>query len=458
MPGGSASFQRVLTNWAYTMNVLRANSAPRVPQVRSLVDPEGPTPKLDRPVLVIPGGTARRHGLPATLHYLTYGGNNVFGGSFRADQRTQFEQSYQTYGGDVFALEYTRAFGSLKENAKEIQAAIEDIQRLTGAQEVDVVAECKGALETRTYLQESNGNDGIRNFVAIAPPNRGMVGAGDLAFLWSKAVNTFHLPVDSLGNEVNVEGAGVVPAIPIKEPGVTHNLGAFNTDFSLGGWHWNPQLADLNQPENRAKQRAAVNSFTVISGQDRSFDPAGGGGIPLPFPALRGDTMVPKWSSFSPDAENFYYGGKRAAHGRVHSHPEGLAKIVETLVSDGHPEKDEAFVEKVPSPAKAIGRIGLWTASAGSRAYLLAGAMAGGATPGPVGLALGSIAIVQSVVDGADQLKEGALKGKRPLKNTVGALAKFAQGAGVILALRGSGWPAAALIGGGAVASAWSWT
>ncbi len=439
------------------MNVVTAHTAPRVPQVRSLVDPEAPTPKLARPVLVIPGGTARRHGLPATLHYLTFGGNNTFGGSYRADRLLDFESSYQTHGGDVFALEYTRTFGSLEENAKEVKSAIEDIRRLTGAAEVDVVAECKGALEVRRYLQDSQGNDGIRNFVAIAPPNRGMVGAGDLAFLWAKTVNLLGLPVDSLGREVNVEGAGVVPPIPIKEKGVTRNLQAFNTDMSIGNWHWNPQLAELNQPENRAKERAAVNSFTVISGEDRGFDPAGGDGIPLPLPALRGDSMVPKWSSFHPEAQNFYFHGKRAAHGRVHSHPQGLAKIVETLVSDGNPTRDQTFVDKVPSPAKAIGRMALWTVSAAGRADLLVTALTG-AVPGPVGIALGSVGILQSAIDGADQFKEGLIKGKRPLKNTVGGLAKVAQGVGLVMALRGSGWPAAALIGGGLVASAWSWT
>ena len=100
---------------------LRTNK-PRLPDSSLRVQPKKPTPGFERPVLVIPGGTSRKDGLPTTLHYLTHGGNNQYGGSIRADQLDSFERYYHEHGGNVFALEYTREFGSFETTPKRSKA------------------------------------------------------------------------------------------------------------------------------------------------------------------------------------------------------------------------------------------------------------------------------------------------------------------------------------------------
>ncbi len=134
--------------WA-TAASTRTPRAPEIPDTfeEVLVDPPSPMPKLERPVLLIPGGRSQTVGLPTVIHYLTEGSENVYGGYYRADKPERFEKSYAAHGGDVFNLKYTKNFGTIDRNAEEIKKAIADIRRVTGADEIDVVAECKGSIE-----------------------------------------------------------------------------------------------------------------------------------------------------------------------------------------------------------------------------------------------------------------------------------------------------------------------
>lgn len=408
------------------------------------VDPPAPVGKLPRPVLLIPGGRSRTIGLSTISHYLTTDGNNEFGGPYCVNDRQKFEDTYKQHGGDVFCLKYSEQFGSFEHNAGEIKQAIDDIRRLTGAAEIDVVAECKGAMEFRQYLSE--GNDGVRNVVLLVPPARGLVAGGDIVKAVANAVDIFHLPIKKLG------------AIEVT-PESLKAMKEFSTDWSIGRYHNNPRFAAYNSAENQARESAVCNSLTVVAGDGENlFEQAGLPGAP--FPLFRGDASVPRWSAYLPHAENFFYTGSRAQHARVNSHPGALAKITEALLTDGHPTRDEAFVDHAPPPVKKVAlRSAAWTASFAGRVGTLK-AMIDGTTPGQVSTVLGWGAVGLSTLDAGFQIKH-AVEGTEPrLKAGLGATAKLAQATGMALALTGTatGWLPIGLIGGGILVSAWSWT
>lgn len=163
----------------------------------------------------------------------------------------------------------------------------------------------------RTYLQ--NGDDGVRNLISIAPPNHGMTVLGDLAFLVAKAKDALRLPISKVGD------------IPLQGPEVTRTLGAFRSDIGIAGLRWNPQVAELNQPERVETENAALNSNSILAGTGHSHF-----GI-----LLNGDEMVTQKSALRNDTQNFLFEGDRATHGRMHAHPEAMEKMVELLLNDG---------------------------------------------------------------------------------------------------------------------------
>ncbi|MEW6281805.1 MAG: hypothetical protein AB1758_24580, partial [Candidatus Eremiobacterota bacterium] len=180
-----------------SLPVRRATPPPAASKPPVLVDPPAPIPALSRPVLLIAGGSSKEVGLPEVIHYLTAGGNNTFGGVYHVDRRQEFEDNYHKNPGNVFTLQFSKTFASFDHNAGEIARAIEDIRRLTGATEIDVVAECKGAMEARTYLSTRPAEDGIRNLVMLVPPNHGLVIGGDIAWTVSKLVEKLHVPIQT---------------------------------------------------------------------------------------------------------------------------------------------------------------------------------------------------------------------------------------------------------------------
>ena len=76
-----------------------------------------------------------------------------------------------------------------------------------------------------------------------------------------------------------------------------------------------------------------------------------------------------------------------------------------------------------------------------------------GASFGPAGTALAGLGAGLAVWDGVSDLKAAATETTGRSRNVVKGVAKFAQAAGVGLALTGAGAPAAALIGGGLLIS-----
>ncbi|MBI2264271.1 MAG: hypothetical protein HYU64_03735 [Armatimonadetes bacterium] len=404
-----------------------------------LVDPPEPVAKLPRPVLLIAGGSRKEKGLPELIHYLTAGGNNAFGGVYGVDKRAEFEEEFKKNPGNVFTLRFSKQFGSFPNDAGDVKQAVEDIRRMTGADEIDVVAECKAAQTMREYMRQ--GNDGVRNLLMIVPPNHGLPVGGDIAALVAKGVKFLHLPIKSF------------QGYPVDKDSFDA-LSSFSTDWSLGPFKGNKTVHAYNTPDNIAREKEVLHSLTVVAGEGRNllsqqFGPG------LPFPIMRGDHSVPNWSAYLPHAQNFFFDGERSIHGQVKSHPEALAKIAETLLSDGAPKKDENYLESSPTVGWVMARSVAWTASFAGRISVASTSISGNPI-GKTGRALGVFGAGLSVLEGSVQLA-GAITGDAPGGRTraaIGGLSKFTQAAGVAAGLAGLGWPAAAMIAGGLFVSA----
>ncbi|MGE0492862.1 MAG: esterase/lipase family protein [Vulcanimicrobiota bacterium] len=425
------------------------HSAARKPQIPSvfkpyLVDPPAPVPQLQRPVLIVPGGRSQRVGLPALVNFLTEGSPNQYAGHYNVEQKDKFEETYREHGGNVFTLQYTHKFGSVERNAGEIKQAIEDIRRVTGADEIDVVAECKGSVEERQYLHDvEEGQDGIRNLVQLVPPNHGIPAVGDVTNLWVRLIEGLKLPVKSFhGVALDSEASEAYKS--------------FGGDWKVGPLEGNPRIRQFNSPESVAKEKRAYHSLTVVGGDGHNqLKMMGMPGLPLPW--LQGDNELPRSAAYLEHADNnFFYNGENGEHAKVQFHPKALAKIAETLVTDGNPSRDEHYVGEQPSMTDIRIRTGLYGVSLAGRLGA-AGFAVAGAPMGLAGNALAMVGLGLTAVDAGWQVNR-ILKGEEEVvKGSIGVLAKAAQVAGVGLALTGTGWPAAVLIGGGLAASAWAW-
>lgn len=427
---------------------IRGEAAPP-PEVKRLpmfVDPPAPVGKLPRPVLLIPGGNSRKIGLSAIIHYLTHDGNNQFGGSYSVNERQQFSDTYQAHGGDVFCLHFSHQFGGPDRNAAEIKQAIDDLRQLTGHDEIDVVAECKGAVEFLHYIDQ--GNDGVRNVMLVVPPLRGMPGIGDLLKLTALGIEKLHLPIKKVG-EVDIDQESL------------KGLKDFGTQVSLGGLHNNALLKSINSPEGRERQNQAFHSLTVLLGDGRKINLMESAGLPgAPFPMYRGDGWVPRWSGFMENGQNFAYAGDRSQHGQMATNGAVMAKITEALLNDGKVTRDENSITHAPPPvARVAARSVLWATSAAGRLGAL-GMLVAGSTPGPVGMGLAAVGAAATAWDGAVQARRGLEGREAPLKAGIGAASKFAQTAGLTLFMTGTGGVVlpALLIGAGMAGSAWSWS
>lgn len=343
-----------------------------------MVDPPAPVPTLSRPVLLVAGGSSREVSLPETLHYLTKDSANSHGGIYHVEKEAELAEFYEAAEGErnVFTMHYSRNFASFEHNAGELKKAIAAIRRLTGAEEIDVVAECKGAMEMRTYAARvPEGQDGVRNLVMYVPPNHGLTVAGQVLWGLAKLVDKVPIKPDTVGG-LSTDRDTLTAA------------SSFNTDWKIGPWTANKTLRQLNSAEHRDKESRAFHSITVIAGEGRNLL-KGRLGPGLPFPLLRGDHAIPNWSAYLPHARNFFYDGERAGHGQIKNHPEALAKMAETLTSDGNPVHDLAFSPRQPR----LGAVGLrmagWTGSLVGRGVAAHQALAGGAL-GPVGTGLGA--------------------------------------------------------------------
>lgn len=403
--------------------------APRLPGSKQLVFPDEPTPRLERPVLVVPGGNSRPWGLPAVLHYLCHGEENTYGGSIRSDKLQEFAETHSQHGGNVFALEYTRHLGGVEENSHELTAVIEAIQKATGATEIDVVAECKGALETRYHLQE-NG-DGIRNLVQLVPPNRGMNVAGDLVSMVAEV---------SVGLDLGLNKIGYFEV----SPDTLDTFQDMRTDLGLG---WNPTLRKMNRPEGLAKEKQALHSNTILMGTHNKT-------LGIPTRHLLGDGMVTPWSAHQDGARHFGFTGPRSDHGRLSTHPEALEKMREALLNDGQTVADEDFISEFQGPLNIGGSLALQAASLAGQGMALHSAFTGQAL-GPLGLGLVAATGLNA---GRDLLhytfdsksSPSGLKRGLQVASSVGRLA------GVAAALTGYPVASAAVLGASQLVGVWA--
>ncbi len=393
---------------------------PKLPGSDLLVDPPAPTPALARPVLIVPGGNSRSWGLPAVSHYLCFGGQNQYGGSIRSDRLDHFRRVHQAYGGNVFAIEYTRRFGSVEDNSQELTSVIEAVRQATGASEIDVVAECKGALETRMHLQEVG--EGVRNVVQIVPPNRGMPVMGDLATMIAQLSESLGLGIDKLSH------------FPVS----AETIDTFKSSRTDLGWGWNPTLERLNADEAMARERQAVHSTTILLGTGRRQLSV------LPNRHLLGDDSVPPWSAQLDHAVHFGFGaGDRAGHGTLSYHPGALSKMTEALVNDGQTVKDEHYLADIPSSRSAAAGLALDLAALGGRLMAL-GAAWNGNQLGPLGYGLAGAAALDGVLDTCYYLNRS---------NYLQAGISVVQLTGLGCALAGQPWSSISLLLGSEVAS-----
>lgn len=386
-------------------------------------------------MLLIPGGKSIEKGLPWVLRALTKGRENSFAGSYHVDRVHELEQSQQADPqGNIFFMHHQREFGRIEDNAVDVGRAVEDIKRLTGASAVDVIAECRGTLEAREYVRQ--GGTGIRNLIELTPPNRGFPVQGNFAWLMSKL-----WPGERWGG------------YPLTDEG-RDALGSFRSDWYVGPVAGNPLLRRLNSEENQANEKKVLNSITVLAGDGNN--PVEGETFPgLPLPFWRGDGSVPLYAAVQPHAENFVFTGDRTGHQSLNRNPEALEKIKEVLLSDGHPVRDEHYLEELPSFAAAQFASAAWMTSLVGR-ITVATMAATSANFGPVGLTIGAVSTALVCGDGVRQVAKiarGTSHGG-PLLTGVSATAKFVQGAGLVSAMLGARHLGLGLLGAGFVASA----
>lgn len=242
--------------------------------------PEEQAPRLQRPVLLVHGFNGAPGNWENMRTWLVRGGENVDGGVVKPNSAPVNKDA------NVFAMEFSRPFNSVRTNASELRRAIDKIAAATGAQEIDVVAHSMGGLDTRLYLDQ--GNEKVKNLVMIGTPNHGSV----LADI-----------------EMTFRELGVPIKPPTDDPEVRQAL----TDLGEVRGNNNPLLAGLNKSWKR--QREAANIF-IISGNGKPTLTS------RTLLTLRGDGVVTRRSSELPDVErrNIWW----TNHSGVKDHPDAL--------------------------------------------------------------------------------------------------------------------------------------
>lgn len=390
------------------------------------------TPRLQRPVLIVPGGKSIEKGMPWILRTLTRGRNNHFAGSYHVDRVGDLEKNMREKpDGNVFFMHHREEFGTIDGNAADVGRAIEDIKRLTGSEQVDVIGDCRGVLEAREYVRQ--GGEGIRNLIEFAPPGRGFPLQGNMLWLASKlwpGDRIFDYPLDEQGREA---------------------LGSFRLDWHIGPVSGNPVLRNLNSEENLAHEKDTLNSITVFAGDGNNYAQSENSWFPgFSMPFVKGDGSVPLWSTVRANADNFVYTGKNTSHQSLNRNKAALAKMTEVLVTDGNPTKDEHYLEELPSFAGAQLQGAAWVGSLAGRGTMAALAASGSAL-GPVGMAVGAATAAymgwQAAGQAADVLRGEAHRGV--VRESIGAAASLAQAAGVASVMAGSPQLGLSLLGAG---------
>ena len=136
--------------------------------------------------------------------------------------------------GNVFRMNYSTTGNTIEQNAKELKWATEIASRLTGQQQVDLVAHSKGGLDARKLLEDPE--EKIGKLINIGTPNKG-----------------------SLLEVPNVLSGGLIGTciLGLEENGGSEQL--------LPEWI-NPTLQALNK--NRQKQERAAQIFSIATEHD----------------------------------------------------------------------------------------------------------------------------------------------------------------------------------------------
>lgn len=136
-------------------------------------------------VLVLPGLCEKGEHLKGVIDHLSQGGNNQHGGILNARfmkdypleriahmSNAELRQALQLNPeGNLFAMTYTKNDNPIAKNAGEVKWATEVVARLTGDQQVDLVAHSKGGLDARKYLEDPQ--EKVGKLITIGTPHRG---------------------------------------------------------------------------------------------------------------------------------------------------------------------------------------------------------------------------------------------------------------------------------------------
>lgn len=122
--------------------------------LRSPVTSSGPTPRIDTPVLLVPGWFDTERDLAALRIRLISAG---------------WEPDH------VATLTFADPTGSNREHAEEVDSAALKLLEATGHEELDVVAHSMGGLAARWYMLKAAPQ--VRRVVFVATPHRGTLSA-----------------------------------------------------------------------------------------------------------------------------------------------------------------------------------------------------------------------------------------------------------------------------------------
>jgi pimeloyl-ACP methyl ester carboxylesterase len=248
--------------------------------------PEEPAPRLKRPVLFLHGYMGKAEEFGDMMRWLERDGQNRSGGILDGARPGPVDPQ-----ANAFALRFSKGWQSVEANAKEVQRAVEEICKATGAAGVDVVAHSKGGLDTRQYLMDPT--EKVDHVVMIGTPNQGTILA-----------NIELLLREQLGRPINP---------PSKDPEAAATLRQLTVDaLDRRGQPQNPTLRNLNATWETQNDRA---EFLAIDGN----------GIPTlsehVVPTLLGDGTVPRKSAIPPETPSrhiwFYRHGSLARSANV---------------------------------------------------------------------------------------------------------------------------------------------
>jgi pimeloyl-ACP methyl ester carboxylesterase len=73
----------------------------------------------------------------------------------------------------TFSMESYDACGSAADHAIQLNAIVQEMKRMTGKDQVNIVSHSKGGLDARVYLANNLLNDDVANLIMIGTPNAG---------------------------------------------------------------------------------------------------------------------------------------------------------------------------------------------------------------------------------------------------------------------------------------------